>query len=80
MKLSISWQEEKGVITQSKAICCFVKTSFSNGSFHSNGCLYNAQNGKWTCQGDFQFQYVFPVCGMYKKDGGKFLRDIELAH
>ena len=38
----------------------------------SNGCLYNAQNGKWTCQGDFQFRYVFPVCGMYKKDGGTF--------
>jgi len=39
------------------------------GDYSNNGCLYNAQNGKWTCQGDFQFQYVFPVCGMYKKDG-----------
>ena len=60
---------------------CSKKNSFSKKPIpNSNGCLYNAQNGKWTCQGDFQFRYVFPVCGMYKKDGGKFLRDIELAH
>ena len=38
--------------------------------FNSNGCLYNAQSGQWTCMGNLQYRYVFPVCGMYKKDGG----------
>ena len=38
--------------------------------FFSNACLYDVEKDKWTCEGDFQNSYVFPVCGTFKKDGG----------
>jgi len=39
------------------------------GDYSNNACLYDVEKDKWTCEGDFQNSYVFPVCGTFKKDG-----------
>ena len=41
-----------------------------NPLFVREGYLYDVQTDTWTSSAEFQFNYVFPVCGTYKKDGG----------